>query len=287
MDTATINGTDLAYIEHGRGQPVVLVHGGVGDYREWELQMPAFAASYRAIAVSCRGAWPNRKLEPGRAHHAGHLRRGSRRLHHNAQPGTRPPGRPLISGRLRWPATGPPPSRAPALTGPPRAARVFPARRQHPTHTAPSTEADGPSPAGRDRLHQVRRQRSPPSDEGVRPWRRRRRAPDLHDGRRRQTACRVDPRRDVPTFVGNVAPFKAQLRAGFPPLSNDDARSIRVPTLLVAGAESPAPLTAVTDRLEKLLPDVSRLNIAGASHNMFNSHPAEFNTGVIDFIGQH
>lgn len=41
-ETATINGTDLAYIEHGRGQPVVLVHGGVGDYRAWDRQMPAF-----------------------------------------------------------------------------------------------------------------------------------------------------------------------------------------------------------------------------------------------------
>jgi hypothetical protein len=63
-ETEMINGTDLAYIEHGRGQPVVLVHGGVGDYREWDLQMPAFAASFRTIALSCRGAWPNRKLDP-------------------------------------------------------------------------------------------------------------------------------------------------------------------------------------------------------------------------------
>ncbi|MFN2417717.1 MAG: alpha/beta fold hydrolase [Candidatus Limnocylindria bacterium] len=43
--TATINGTELAYIDHGRGQPVVFVHGGVGDYPAWDLQMPAFAAS--------------------------------------------------------------------------------------------------------------------------------------------------------------------------------------------------------------------------------------------------
>ena len=57
-ETTTINGTELAYIEQGRGQPVVLVHGGFGDYRDWELQMPAFATRFRTIAVSCRGAWP-------------------------------------------------------------------------------------------------------------------------------------------------------------------------------------------------------------------------------------
>src|SRR5829696_10290361 len=61
--TRKINGTELAYLEHGQGQPVVFVHGGVGDYREWELQVPAFAASFRTITLSCRGAWPNRKLE--------------------------------------------------------------------------------------------------------------------------------------------------------------------------------------------------------------------------------
>ena len=62
-ETAKINGTELAYLEHGQGQPVVFVHGGFGDYREWELQVPAFAASFRTITLSCRGAWPNRKLE--------------------------------------------------------------------------------------------------------------------------------------------------------------------------------------------------------------------------------
>jgi pimeloyl-ACP methyl ester carboxylesterase len=41
----------------------------------------------------------------------------------------------------------------------------------------------------------------------------------------------------------------------------------------------------VTDRLEALLPDVRRLDIPGATHNMFDSHPAEFNAGVLEFIG--
>ena len=51
LETATINGTELAYLEHGQGQPVVFVHGGVGDYREWNLQVPAFAASFRTITL--------------------------------------------------------------------------------------------------------------------------------------------------------------------------------------------------------------------------------------------
>ncbi|HEY1319138.1 MAG TPA: alpha/beta hydrolase, partial [Streptosporangiaceae bacterium] len=88
-------------------------------------------------------------------------------------------------------------------------------------------------------------------------------------------------------FLDNIVPLKAQIKAGFPGFDAADARAIRVPTLLVSGAESPASLKAVTDRLAKLVPDANRLTIAGATHNMFNSHPAEFNAGVLRFIRSH
>ena len=62
MPAATVNDIQLAYVEQGRGQPVVFVHGGLGDYRHFAGQMAAFAERHRAIAVSCRGYWPNEPL---------------------------------------------------------------------------------------------------------------------------------------------------------------------------------------------------------------------------------
>ena len=85
-------------------------------------------------------------------------------------------------------------------------------------------------------------------------------------------------------FTDNADPLKAQLKAGFPPFTAADARAIEVPALLVSGAQSPAHIKAVTDRLAKLVPDAHRLTIAGATHNMFTSHPAQFNAGVLRFI---
>src|ERR671925_1942413 len=61
---AKVNGVEIAYVERGRWQPVMFVHGGTGDWRTWEGQMDAFGAGHRAIALSCRGYWPNRKLDP-------------------------------------------------------------------------------------------------------------------------------------------------------------------------------------------------------------------------------
>src|SRR5438105_13971827 len=55
----TINGTELHYIEEGQGDPVVFVHGGLGDYRTWRPQMEAFAERYHAIAYSRRAHYPN------------------------------------------------------------------------------------------------------------------------------------------------------------------------------------------------------------------------------------
>ena len=88
-------------------------------------------------------------------------------------------------------------------------------------------------------------------------------------------------------MVANAGPLKAQLRSGFPEFNEKDARGIKVPTLLVSGDHSPLHLTAVTDRLQDLLPDVERLNIPEAGHPMFISHPDDFNRGVIEFIDRH
>jgi non-heme chloroperoxidase len=53
------NSTELAYVEFGRGEPVIFVHGGLQDYRIWLEHLPKFAGRYRAIAYSRRNHYPN------------------------------------------------------------------------------------------------------------------------------------------------------------------------------------------------------------------------------------
>lgn len=50
---------ELHYIEHGQGEPLILLHGGQGDYRSWGPQMKAFSQRYRAISYSRRYHYPN------------------------------------------------------------------------------------------------------------------------------------------------------------------------------------------------------------------------------------
>src|SRR5262249_44339445 len=54
-----LRGTRLAYVEQGRGQPLVFVHGSISDLTIWQPILESVGGRYRAIAYSRRYAWPN------------------------------------------------------------------------------------------------------------------------------------------------------------------------------------------------------------------------------------
>ncbi len=57
-----VNGDSIHYIDIGKGDPVVFVHGTLGDYRTWAGQMDTFAKNHRVIAYSRRFAFPNKQV---------------------------------------------------------------------------------------------------------------------------------------------------------------------------------------------------------------------------------
>ncbi len=286
MPTAIVNDIHLAYVEEGGGQPVVFVHGGLGDYRHFAGQMAAFAEHHRAIAVSCRGYWPNEPLHPGEeitldtfvediAAFIASLDTGPVHLVGHSSPGG--------FGSLRLAQHYPGLLRSLVLLEPP----AFPLLGVN----VP------PRPSQLIRLFfRNRRAALALIRMGAKGMR-----PAINAFERGDDALAVktflSANKGTATFwptddllaqmVVNAGPLKAQLRSGFPEFSEDDARALKVPTLLVSGDHSPVHLTSVTDRLQELLPDVERLNIADAGHAMFISHPDEFNRGVIDFIDRH
>jgi len=54
-----VNGVNLSYIEQGNGTPVILLHGGMGDYSSWQPQLEPLARHFRVIAYSRRYSFPN------------------------------------------------------------------------------------------------------------------------------------------------------------------------------------------------------------------------------------
>lgn len=51
---ATSGGVKIYYATYGAGDPVILLHGGLGNADHWAFQVPALAAKFRVIAIDSR-----------------------------------------------------------------------------------------------------------------------------------------------------------------------------------------------------------------------------------------
>src|ERR1700733_9069060 len=58
MQTLHVNGYDMAYLEVGRGPPLVCVHGTLGDFRTWSAVFGPLSNKHRVISLSLRHFFP-------------------------------------------------------------------------------------------------------------------------------------------------------------------------------------------------------------------------------------
>jgi pimeloyl-ACP methyl ester carboxylesterase len=52
---AKVNGVEIYYAIYGSGEPLILLHGGLGNTDDWGGQIAAFAAKYKVINIAIRG----------------------------------------------------------------------------------------------------------------------------------------------------------------------------------------------------------------------------------------
>ena len=65
-----VNGVELHYIEQGQGEPLILLHGGQGDYRSWEALTNVLSPQFRVISYSRRYNYPNNNPITAKYHSA-------------------------------------------------------------------------------------------------------------------------------------------------------------------------------------------------------------------------
>ena len=66
LHTVAVNGTTLAMLDMGQGEPVVLLHGSAADYRTWLDVIDPLKRQFRVIAYSRRYHYPNKGGGDGR-----------------------------------------------------------------------------------------------------------------------------------------------------------------------------------------------------------------------------
>ncbi len=280
-----VNGTTLAYREQGEGEPVVFVHGSASDMRTWQHQLSAMGQAHRAVIYSRRFARPNepipdgaddpmephvddlvallRALDATPAHVVGHSWGGFVALlgairHPSAMRSLvlmEPPVLPLFV------STPPkPPELVRLLFRRPRTALAI--VRFGVTAAEPATKAF----------------RRGDDEKGSEIFARGVLGPEAFS--------RLSAQRKAQAFE-NVAVDKAQLLGeGFPPLRDDEVRSVKTPTLLLRGERSPTLFRLLCEHLEELLPSARRVDVPGASHIMHEDNPGFVSRAIAEFVAE-
>jgi pimeloyl-ACP methyl ester carboxylesterase len=268
----TINGAELHYVEEGAGEPVVFVHGGLGDFRTWGPQVAPFAAHYRAISYSRRAhypnAWPPGYTQCAMTTHAADLAAliarlagGPVHLVANSYGGyiclllaiEQP-------GLLRTLALAEPPVH-PLLRRLPEGADLFAAFMAAAWHPAGRAFAAG------DREEGVRRF----LDGAIGPGAFDQLPPPVRAG------MMLNARE---MGVETLTPFDLYM----PDLPDAALRDIPAPTLLLRGADSPVMYHRINAALAARLPHAEQAGIPAASHVLHSQNPAAHNAAVLDFL---
>jgi pimeloyl-ACP methyl ester carboxylesterase len=269
MQTLSVNGYDMAYLEVGDGAPLLCVHGSLCDFRIWSAVLGPLTQKHRVIAVSLRHFFPEQwdgvddtysiaqhtadviafieKLGTGPVDLMGHSRGG----HVSFRVAQRRPDllRKLIlaepGGELDAtldPAFKPGPS--------PLAARIAASAEK-----IAAGDVDGGLALFMDAL------------EGPGAWNR---LPATPKQLLRDNAM---------TLIG-------QTRDKRPPFSKADAEAIKTPTLFIGGANTKGALPHVLHTLAAHVRNSKTVMIPGTTHPMFEQAPQKYCEIVLGFLAE-
>jgi len=263
----TANGIELHYIEKGKGEPLILLHGGIGDYRFWNLQLDEFAKNYRVISYSRRFHYPNKNSLTDKYRtaltEADDLAAFLRKLN-------------LNKVHLVGQSYG-------ALT-----ALIFAVK--NPKTVRSLVLAEPPAHqlirdlAGGEKLYQDFLNELKPVVKAF----------NENDERRAMVEFSRNMGRDfdklpAPTaeaMMQNALAIKAINSSSdpFPKISKDKLRRLKIPTLIITGENTVKIHKFVNEELARLLPNAKEVIVPKAGHGSPRENPQFFNEAALDFL---
>jgi pimeloyl-ACP methyl ester carboxylesterase len=272
LKVVSANGVQLHYLERGQGAPLIFVHGGLGDYREWLGQIGAFSGQYRVIDYSRRYDYPNTNPEmpsysasTDASDLAGLMDALKlERVH-------------LVSYSYG------------------AFASLFFAV-QHPERVRSLTLSEPPIfnwlpdlPGGQEQLdHFMAMFWKPVADafRGARPEEALRITCDYFGGKGSYEALPPEVRSRL---ASDLPEWKALIKSrdAFPDIDRKAVKGLTVPTLLITGEKTLPEMRMITYELSRLLPEAKVVGIPGATHDMWIEAPEACRNATLKFIGAH
>lgn len=273
MEHIKVNERDFGYIEQGQGDPVIMLHGTLGDYRSWELQMESFARSYRTISYSRRYHYPNKcsgdETDYSARLHAQDLSAFISALGLESA---------YIVGNSYGAYTAmfhaidhPEQVRALVLSEPP----VLPLLDRNEQGASLRKEFLEKIwiPAG-EALHRGE------TEKGVKIF---------VDGVVTEGAFDSFPQEVQQLILNNACEFKAETSSSnfWTQFTCEDAARIKTPTLLLTGERSLKMLKLVVEELDHCLPNNELVTVPSSSHETASENPEAYNEIVLNFLAKH
>ncbi len=275
MKTVLINGDSFSYMDVGKGEPVVFVHGTVGDYRVWGEQMDAFTENNRVIAFSRRFAYPNKQVindstDYSVTAHAKDLTQFIKTLNIGAV---------HLVGHSYGAFT----SLITALEHPELVKSLT--LGEPPVMSLLQNVPDGEA-IGHDFVTKV----FIPTAEAFKN-NNDKKAVEIFIGGVLEDSLYFSqvPQQQKDMMMDNLFELKAVVSTEnlFPPLICDDIKKLKMPVLLIKGDRSPKILTVIIDELDSCLDNNVLATLPNSSHGLEFQNPIEFNKIVLDFINNN
>jgi pimeloyl-ACP methyl ester carboxylesterase len=260
-----VNGYDMAYIELGDGPKLVCVHGSMGDFRVWSPVMGPLSKRHRVVSLSLRHFFPEHWDGSGGSYTiAQHVADVIGFIE-------------AMGGRVD-------------LMGHSRGGHIaFRVAQQRPDLLRRLVLAE---PGGDlDATLHPDGVAAPPPPFGTRynAMAERIAAGDIDGGLAMFSEIVGENWANVPptvrqTWRDNARTVLGQRNEQRQPFSRADAEAIRVPALLIGGAETKGALPGVLRALAAHIPGARVEMIAGARHFMFEDDPGRFCAAVLGFL---
>jgi esterase len=269
MQTLRVNGYDMAYLEMGRGPPLVCVHGTLGDFRTWSAVFGPLSKKRRVISVSLRHFFPEHwdgvgddylmtqhvsdvigfieKLDAGPVDLVGHSRGGHIGFRVARQ-------RPDLLRKLVLAEPGGELDQSLDPAAVPR-----PSQRRTRFAALAGTIKGGDVEGGLKLFFD--------GIDGEGAW------------ARLPAAAKQQLRDNANTLIGQVGENRQ-------PYTRREAESLGMPTLFIGGTDTRGALPAVLRALAAHVPDARTAMIPGAGHWMFEQAPQQFCEIVLAFLAE-
>jgi pimeloyl-ACP methyl ester carboxylesterase len=267
-----VRGVELHYIEQGQGEPLILLHGGQGDYRSWEPQMKVLSPRYRVISYSRRYHYPNNNPLATTYHSA-----------YTEADDLAALIRKLRLGRVHLVGTSIGAFTALALAV------------KHPELVRSLVLAEPPvhewvrdSPGGAAAYKDFMTAIWQPATAAFKTGDDQEAMRFLVDGFTGKGSFDKLPPGARAAAMQNSRFFKANTLASdpFPNLSKDKVRRLRIPTLIITGENTIKIHKLVNEELARLLPKAEQAIIPNAGHGSPRENPQAFNEAVLKFLAR-